>query len=202
MKNRKQEYLINNKQEDKVMKTINSKLRKAGIESLTVLAIIFATCFTISAQGAFFEDSFNSNEELASLETIKTANRATRSNESSVEIEYFAEFLIDENESDLTVESWMTDATFFGVAEMETEIEEVLKVEDWMLDEALFKTEETEKKKEEPVTVKIDKKAKTIGVTFPGAQFGRRTFIHIEMEDPKLELEQWMVDERVWIKRR
>ncbi len=184
------------------MKTINSRLRKAGIESLTVLAIIFATCFTISAQGAIFENTFDDNEELASVETIKTAGRVSRSNEASAEIEYYAEFLKEERESDLTVESWMTDASFFGVAEMETEIEEVLKVEDWMMDEELFKTEEEEKKKEEPVTVKVDKKAKTIGVTFPGAQFGRRTFIHIEMEDPKLELEQWMVDDRVWIKKR
>jgi hypothetical protein len=180
------------------MKTINSKLRKAGIESLTVLTIVFATCYTISAQGARFENRFNNNEELALFGMNKTASVNAIKKEAAADLSYFAEALKEENESELMVEAWMTDAAYFGMAELEAETEEVLEVEDWMINELLFSAEKEEVSQEKPATVIPEKKPKTYGVTFPGAQFGRRAFILVEMEDSKLELEEWMIDNRVW----
>ncbi len=180
------------------MKTTSSRLQKAGMETLAVLAVMFTTCFTISAQGAGFESRFDRNEELALIETIKATNTFPVKNEASAEMAYYAELLEVDNESELTVETWMTEAAYFGVEEMEMEIEEVLKVEDWMIDELLFNAKETEKNEEETGNLIIGKHGKTVGVNFSGVQFGRRTFILIEMEDEKLELEQWMVDPNVW----
>ncbi len=183
------------------MKTTSSKLQKAGIETLTVLAVILATCFTISAQGAFYESRFDDNDELASIETIKAVNTLSPKGEASAESNYYAELLQAENESELEVESWMTEAAYFGVAEMEAEMEEVLKVEDWMTDEVLFQAKETVKDNNNEGNFIVDKNGKTVGIVFKGTQFGRRTFILNEMEDPKLELEQWMVDSKVWVRR-
>ena len=72
------------------------------------------------------------------------------------------------------------------------------KVEEWMVEDSNFESTVTKTDEGQSTGVKEVKKPKTIGITFPGAQFGRRAFILVEMEDPSLELESWMVDNRIW----
>jgi hypothetical protein len=181
------------------MKTRNSKLQKAGIETLSILAVLFATCFTISAQGAKFESRIRNQEEFAFNEAIKIAKPASAKTESTAEMALYAEYLTVENETELEVENWMTDAGRFGSAlELEAETESVLKVEDWMISEILFKSTSPEEARPEPVTEVTEKRAKAVGVTAMGNQFGRRAFILVEMEDQELELENWMVDNKYW----
>jgi hypothetical protein len=180
------------------MKTRNSKLQKAGIETLSILAVLFATCFTISAQGAKFESRIRNQEEFAFNEAIKIAKPASAKTESTAEMALYAEYLTVENETELEVENWMTDAGRFGSAlELEAETENVLKVEDWMISD-LFKSTSPQEARPEPVTEVTEKRAKAVGVTAMGNQFGRRAFILVEMEDQELELENWMVDNKYW----
>jgi hypothetical protein len=111
-------------------------------------------------------------------------------------------------EETLELETWMTDVRYFGMVNyLETEIEEALEIENWMLEDSLFnkKTKEKAKAKEEiksnnetlaEVNTKVKQKA--VGITNQNIQFGRRAMILIEDEDPKLKMEQWMLDYRHW----
>jgi hypothetical protein len=181
------------------MKTRNSKLQKAGIETLSILAVLFATCFTISAQGAKFESRIRNQEEFAFNEAVKVAKTVSANTEAAAEMAFYAEYLTVENETELKLENWMTDAGRFGSAlELEAEPENVLKVEDWMISEILFKATSPEKTRPEPATEVTEKRPKAVGVTAMGNQFGRRAFILVEMEDPKLKLENWMFDNKIW----
>jgi hypothetical protein len=177
------------------MKTMNSILRKAGLETLAILAVIFITCFTLCAQGADFKKILKGQDELALTES---GNSELGINLNiSAELVNFKAYLDVEKEEELVIENWMTDAAVFHATELENENQ--LKVENWMVNELLFQTIPVEKnKEEEAATVKPASRPKVIGVTFPDTQFGRRTFIHIEMEDPILELENWMVDNKLW----
>jgi hypothetical protein len=113
-------------------------------------------------------------------------------------------------ETAMEVENWMTDASYFGMANyLETETEESLNIEAWMLNDSLFskkdknKTKVKEKSKSENESnvlaeVKTGTNKKAVGVTNSKTQFGRRAMILIEDEDPKLKMEQWMLDYRHW----
>lgn len=180
------------------MKTRNSNLQKAGLETLTAIVILVATCFTIHAQGAGYKGSFSDDTELASARSITYAPAPSAKVMAKAELAAFAEILTEDAEEEAVVESWMTDAAYFGVAELTSDLEEAMKIEEWMLHESNFEVSETEPYGNHSDRTHDVKKPKTIGVTFPGAQFGRRAFILIEMEDPILELEPWMVDQQVW----
>ena len=197
MKNRKQKILTHIKQEDKVMKTMNSKLQKAGMESLTVLAIIIATCFTVNAQGTFYQNWLNNSEELVSL---STANTTVRNKVMSAKAANYAEFIMEDSEPELKLESWMADETHFGAFELETEFEKELRLDEWMVNDVHFTAEETENNQEELFTILVDSKTKTIAVLYPEAQFGRRIFLYKEMEDTELKMEHWMVDQKIWLR--
>ena len=59
------------------MKTMSSKLRKAGMETMAIIAVLVATCLTISAQGAKFEKTELNGTTLAMAETGKSLTTAT-----------------------------------------------------------------------------------------------------------------------------
>ena len=111
-------------------------------------------------------------------------------------------------EEALEMEKWMTDASFFGMASyLETETEDAMEVENWMLNDSLFskknkaktkKESESEKEGEVLAEVNTETRKKAVAVTSQKTQFGRRTMILVEDEDPKLKMEQWMVDYRHW----
>jgi len=116
--------------------------------------------------------------------------------------------LEEATEEAMELETWMTDASYFGMVNyLETETEEALEVENWMLEDSLFNKKDKAKAKEKSESVnenetlaevKTDTKRKAVGTTNQGAQFGRRAFILVEVEDPKLKMEQWMLDYRHW----
>lgn len=119
--------------------------------------------------------------------------------------------LEEATEEALKMESWMTDATYFGMENyLEAETEKALEIENWMLEDSLFnkKSKGKAEVKTEPVKesetlaeVKTETKRKAVGTTTQGAQFGRRAFILVEVDDPKLKMEQWMLDYRHWSKK-
>lgn len=176
------------------MKTRNSIFQKTGLETLTVLAILFASCFTINAQGNNYYD----NTALAIIESSTDKTSLTGFGTGATEFAYFAEILTEEGEEELKVENWMVESLYFEEAEMGNDAKDVLMPENRMTAGNLFIATETNvNENNTPVVQKVNK-PKTIGVTFHGAQFGRRAFILVEMEDPTLELENWMVDQRIW----
>ncbi len=204
------------------MKTINSKLQKAEMKSLTIVAAIFAAVFTLNAQGAKFENSAMNENSLALKNNSNAMNTATVKTENTAAAGAYANFLIEESDEALEMEdwmvneskfyfhletemeipmeleSWMTDATYFGAAALlETETEETLNVENWMLNDSLFNAPEAEKTAAKQESAPKSKNVSS-GATYQGTKFGRRVFILVEEEDPKLNLEQWMVDYRHW----
>jgi len=179
------------------MKTMNSRLKKAGIETLTIMAAVLTASISLNAQGARFENKMRGDNELALATSGKTELAIGTKAKVSADLAYLEECLRVEKEEELTVESWMINEEVFHATELENENQ--LKVEDWMIDEMIFKALSEEKGKTEPEPVaKPASRPKAVGVTFPNAQFGRRAFIIVEMEDPKLEIESWMVDLRYW----
>jgi hypothetical protein len=183
------------------MKTMNSKLKKAGVETLTILAAVLIASVSLNAQGTRFENKMKGTNELALAASFKSESVAGTKSKVSADLTYFEECLRVEKEEELEVESWMTDGDVFHATELEKENQ--LKVEDWMIDELIFKALSEEKGQSEPEPVaKPTPRPKAVGVTFPNAQFGRRAFIIVEMEDPKLEVENWMVDSRYWNRKR
>lgn len=118
-------------------------------------------------------------------------------------------FILEEaTEETLELENWMTDAGYFGMMNsLETETEEALQIETWMLNDSLFskkdKTKakvksETENENEVLAEAKTETPKKATGYTTQKTQFGRRAMILIEDEDPKMKMEQWMLDYRHW----
>jgi hypothetical protein len=111
-------------------------------------------------------------------------------------------------EETLELENWMTDASYFGMVNyLKTETEEALEMESWMLEDSLFNKKDktkvkvkTESANENEVLAeaKTETPKKGTGYTTQKTQFGRRAMILMEDEDPKLKMEQWMLDYRHW----
>lgn len=180
------------------MKTTNNSLRKAGMELLTITAVFFAACFTISAQGGKYEYISGNYEQLASVENFKSTKTIDAITGTSVEMEFLVKALIKDYESDLSIENWMIDVTYFVDAKIETEIEELLHLEDWMINSDNFIPKKTENQLTGQLSEIDDNISKATGMPYSRIQFGRRELILKEMKDPKLEMENWMTDKGVW----
>jgi hypothetical protein len=206
-RNRKIE-IKNKKQEDQVMKTMSSRLRKAGMETIAILAVLIATCLTISAQGTKFENNELKSTVLALTETGKGMTTAEAETNVNAVLAAFAAYLVEEKETELETEEWMLNVdNFFMDYSLEEATEGKIEVETWMLEDSLFnkkdKTKAKEKTKSENESnvlaeVKTGTNKKAVGVTNSKTQFGRRAMILVEDEDPKLKMEQWMLDYRHW----
>lgn len=161
------------------MKTMSSKLRKAGMETMAVIAVLVATCLTINAQGAKFDKDELNGKSLAMAESSNEIPLVTAEAETEATLATFAAYLAEENETELEtedwmlnvdnfymeyhleeaaetplkIESWMTDASYFGMsAYLETATEETLNVEEWMLNVDNFYCDfQIEKATEEPL---------------------------------------------------
>ena len=176
------------------MKTMSSKLRKAGMETLVIAAVLVATCLTISAQGAKFNNSELNGTTLAMAEKSKTIMSADAGTEADATMAAFAAYLVEEKETKLETEEWMLNIdNFYMDIQIEEATENPLEIKAWMLNGKLFESSEKAEMSITENTAKAEPRKKAIGITFPGAQFGRRSFILIEEDDPKLEMEQWMV---------
>jgi len=197
------------------MKTMNSKSEETGMKAIITVAIIFAMIITLNAYGATFKKEMKATTAMSTF-----AGYLAEESDSEAELE---EWMLDKNnflnaypleasaETPLNMENWMTDATYFGMENyLETETEKALEIENWMLEDSLFnkKSKGKAEVKTEPVKesetlaeVKTETKRKAVGTTTQGAQFGRRAFILVEVDDPKLKMEQWMLDYRYWSKK-
>lgn len=179
------------------MKTMSSKLRKAGMETMAVIAVLVATCLTINAQGAKFDNDELNGKSLAMAERSNEIPSVSAEAETEATMAAFAAYLAVEKETELKTEDWMLNVdNFYMDMHLEEAAENPLEVEDWMLNGKLFesnaKTEMNVAEKTEN-TAKAEPRKKAVGITFQGTQFGKRSFILIEENDPKLEMEQWML---------
>jgi hypothetical protein len=90
-----------------------------------------------------------------------------------------------------------TESNFYNTISLEPETEKALEVESWMKNDTLFENQKLAEAKE----VKKEEKSKTkkaYGSRYGENKFGRRAFIMIEEDEPKLKLEQWMLDYKYW----
>jgi hypothetical protein len=101
-----------------------------------------------------------------------------------------------ETEEALEVENWMTsESNFYNTISLEPETERALEIESWMKSDSLFETQKLAEVKE---VKKEEKSKKAYGSRYSENKFGRRAFIMIEEDEPKLKMEQWMLDYKYW----
>lgn len=117
------------------MKTMSSKLRKAGMETMAIIAVLVATCLTISAQGAKFEKTELNGTTLAMAETGKSLTTATTETKVNNALTAFSAYLAQEKENEMETEEWMLNVdNFFLDFHLEEATEAPLKLEGWMTD--------------------------------------------------------------------
>ena len=180
------------------MKTINKQIQKAGVELITVVAILFATCVTINAQGSLSTNltTYHNDLALSAFTTNELSYSVTTGTEVSAAT--FASYLENETEKELSLESWMIETGNFDAVIAETEKDDNLNIEKWMFNDSLFTTVKKDEANELIAKAGPAITNQAVGISIPGAKFGRRTFIHMEIEDPKLEFESWMLDKKIW----
>jgi hypothetical protein len=197
-------------QEDKIMKTMNSKLNETGMKSMTLVTVILVTLATLNVYGVTAK---NSREAATGMEVFDAYLTVEKDAEAELESwmltreNFFFSYVLESaRDMPLALEPWMTGANLFPVsADLENEMDAALRIEDWMVNDSLFsKTEKTEKEADPEILAQTGQKktTRTIGMTFKNAQFGRRAFFIVEVEDPKLNMEQWMLDYRYWNKKK
>ena len=143
------------KQEEQVMKTnfkTNGRNRKesATLKSVIIAATLVITGVAASAQGVW-GTYFDKNQETAYLHAEASVETSKSVNSNATTLASFAAYLVEESESALEIEDWMTEAENFGTfIDIEEETESPLQLEDWMLNEKTF---EVKNEKEEPLKV-------------------------------------------------
>ncbi|MDD4225748.1 MAG: hypothetical protein PHU98_05115 [Mariniphaga sp.] len=184
------------------MKTLNNKLHNTGLKSLTIGITLFATILTV--QGMEENHATGANRHFASY--------LAEENESDINLEYwmlemnnfFHHYqLTQDAETTLRLEGWMTEAGFFPVLPDFSNVTEAqLQLEEWMVSDSMFSQPAEGDEETQVLAQAVPEKVKRVyGVTFNHVTSGRRAFIIVEVEDPKLELERWMVDYRYWNKK-
>ncbi len=134
---------LNRKQEEKVMKTRNSKLQKTEFTSVPSLIVFVAAVMVLSAKATATEvitSLYTRTEALAEvLASEKDAEMNIENwmlNESNF---FYTSRLEAINDASLEMESWMMNANVFTAAYfLETETEKALNVAEWMRDESNF----------------------------------------------------------------
>lgn len=164
------------------MKTRNSKLNETAVKSLSTFTAVFVTVLALSVSAL----AVNTNSKTTGLDNL----------------------LSEEKEVENDVEEWMlNNSNFYFDYTLEEATETVLELESWMLEDSLFNKKpkekayaknETANENQTLAEVKTDEVRKAVGMTTPKTQFGRRAFILVEDQDPKLKMEQWMLDYRHW----
>jgi hypothetical protein len=190
------------------MKTRNNNLKETAVKTISLFTTIFVIVLVLSVS-AFAANTSSGNSSLFNL--------LTEEKDAEINVEewmlntnnfYFDYTLEEATEANLEIENWKVNENSFGYhLYLEIATEESLEVENRMLKDSLFskkdKTKakeksESEKEVEVLAEVKTENRKKAVGVTSQKTQFGRRAMILIEDEDPKLKMEQWMLDYRHW----
>lgn len=190
------------------MKTRNSNLKETAVKTISLFTSVFVIVLVLSAS-AFAANTSSGNSSLSNL--------LTEEKDAEINLEewmlntnnfYFDYTLEEATEANLEIENWMLNENSFGYhLNLEIATEEALEVENWMLKDSLFSKKDKVKAKEKSESdnegevlaeVNTETRKKAVGVTSQKTQFGRRAMILIEDEDPKLKMEQWMLDYRHW----
>jgi hypothetical protein len=152
-----------------VMKTIN-KVQKVAQKTIAVVVSIILISFTVSAQDFWKElVSTNQFEQIAlAFADNTTSSKKVSFHENSTP---FLEFYEEAVEEELELEEWMTNETYFpgNLIHFEEETESVLELENRMINNSHFNKQE------------INTKA-----------------IYSIEQEKGLELENWMIEEKVW----
>ena len=193
------------------MKTKNN-VQKAVLKSVAVLTSLVLLSYNLSAQGLWEQVMENTSASFAMLFDVPEA--ADTKVESTAL--YALAYDVIENDAELEMESWMTNAKFFATdatiaAETESamqlenwmttenfgmeaafivENEAALEVEEWMVDEKWF---ETEKESEIENKQKTENQQETVKVS-DDKVYTTTSFVYRELQEPKLKFEAWMFD--------
>lgn len=192
------------------MKTMNSNLNNTAMRTMILTAVILATLTTLNVYGVTAKNRMKAATGMEVFDAYLTLEKDAEARLGTWMLDnenfYFDYVLESAEDMPLNVEPWMTGANLFPAAtDLEHEMDAALRIEDWMLNDSLFsKTEKTAKGAEPEMLAQArqKKETRTIGMTFKNAQFGRRAFFIVEVEDPKLNMEQWMLDYRLWNKKK
>lgn len=190
------------------MKTRNSKLNETAVKSLSTFIAVFVTVLALSVSAL----AVNTNSKTAGLENLLSEEKEVENDVEEWMLNnsnfYFDYTLEEAAETVLELENWMlNERSFESGFSLETATEEALELENWMLEDSLFNKKpkekayaknETANESQALAEVKTDEVRKAVGMTTPKTQFGRRAFILVEDQDPKLKMEQWMLDYRHW----
>ncbi len=181
------------------MKTRDSKLNKNNMGGLKSLAVMIATFFSLSAGATMINGEVTASAAMGAF-----SNYLNIETEDAIHIEdwmleksrFINELSIEtEAEAPVAIEPWMTGSIFNAFAALSADADNAIGIESWMLQDTLFQAlAKAEPAVTEKAAEKTVKTKKVIGVTFEGVQFGQRSFIIIEEDDPKPTLERWMFD--------
>ena len=125
------------------MKTKNN-VQKTILRFAAVVISFILISFTVSAQDFWKRLIAGSSFNEIALAMVDHSKKV--SNNSNSESTLFDFIMNQEKDSPMSIESWMVDEDFFGVANpaITIETEASLKVESWMLNDNLFEEKEAE----------------------------------------------------------
>ena len=173
------------------MKTKNN-VQKAILKSLAMGISLVLISLTVNAQD--FWKTLMENNSLNSI-ALATVDHTFEASHASSDANAYAKFMKEENEETLDVEVWMIDENNFGrFFTVEEESENPLELEDWMTNETLFDANSIYFETETEDAWELEDWM-TKAANFNGSLF--QTIDQTENENP-LELEGWMISEKIW----
>jgi hypothetical protein len=121
------------------------------------------------------------------------------------ESNFFPAFALEtESETELELEEWMLkEINISSVYGLETEMEDTLELQAWMESDSLFKTAPADPAKTETLAMASEEKIENvITIEYKDATTGYIFLFRLaEVEEPKLQLEYWMFDRKLWIRK-
>ena len=191
------------------MKTKNN-VQKAILKSAAVIISLVLISFTVNAQN--FWKSLLENETFSQIAMAMVAGDSESSAVSHDAIhisaaDLYAEYSVIEPEESLKLEDWMTsDAVFTSHSNFETETEVKMELENWMSNENYFNvtapalTVETESELELEGWMVNDELFNVENENSENKIYSTSTFAFKNVDEPKLKVENWMTDSRLWSK--
>ena len=175
------------------MKTKNN-VQKTILNTFAVLTSVILLSFSVNAQ-SFWKtilenNSFNEIAMVMVDSKSESAFSGGSSNHSN-----FADFMVNESEESLELESWMTDDSYFdsNTFYMEKETDDALELESWMTEEAYFEADAFEVEEEMDNNLELEDWMLDYNL-FEGNEIQNTV-----ETDQELELESWMVSKEVWV---
>jgi len=192
------------------MKT-KDNAQKTIFKSMGVIASLVLINLTVNAQ--YYWKSLFENYDFNEIELALIDN--TVANSEGVDVDFYTSLLKQEPEEALELENWMIDGNYFTASySIIEEVETPLNVEDWMTNETLFnsnsiyleaETEEameledwmTEENRFEGFVYQVNEETE-IELKIEGWMLNESSFEGVKETEQPLKLEAWMISEEVW----